>query len=52
MTRAKAPSGAVKVKVAGNWQVSHAGKVWGPGETATVPAGIAAAWEKAGLVTR
>ena len=51
MSATKKPAG-VKVKVAGNWQVSHDGKVYGSGETATVPADVADAWEKAGLVTR
>ena len=45
-------AGSVKVKVAGNWQVSHDGEVAGPGETITVPADVAEAWERAGLVTR
>lgn len=33
-----------KVKVAGNFQVSYAGKQYGPGETAEVPRQLAKNW--------
>lgn len=40
----------VTVKVAAPYQVSHDGKVYGSGETVTVPADVAEPWLLAGWV--
>jgi len=41
----------VDVTVAGNFQVSHDGNVYGPGETLTVPRELADTWTLNGWVT-
>lgn len=41
----------MKVKVAEGVQVCHGGKVWRDGQTADVPADVAAEWLACGWVT-
>lgn len=40
----EAESASVEVTVAGNFQVSYEGNVYGPGETLTVPRVLAEKW--------
>lgn len=41
---------AVAVTVSGNYQVAYGGIAYGPGETASVPAEVAATWLACGWV--
>ena len=45
------PEGGTRVTVAGNYQLNHDGKLYGPGEQVDLPADRAASLVQSGIVT-